>query len=41
MNRGARITLSVALGNVAAEAVYRQLGFAEIAKVVEMTLESV
>ena len=40
-NRGARITFSVVLGNVAAEAFYRQLGFAEIAKVVEMAFESV
>ena len=38
-NRGARIALSVALGNDAAEAFYRQLGFVEIAKVVEMRLE--
>ena len=38
-NRGARIALSVALGNDAAEAFYRQLGFVEIAKVVEMRFE--
>ena len=38
-NRGARIALSVALGNDAAEAFYRQLGFVEIAKVVAMRLE--
>ena len=38
-NRGARIALFVALGNDAAEAFYRQLGFVEIAKVVEMRLE--
>ena len=38
-NRGARITLSVALGNDAAEGFYRNLGFSEIAKLMEMKVE--
>ena len=37
--RGARITLSVALGNDAAEAFYRNLGFAEVAKLMEMRVK--
>ena len=37
-DRGARITLSVALGNDAAEEFYRQLGFTAIAKVMEMNV---
>ena len=36
--RGARITLSVALGNDAVEEFYRQLGFTAIAKVMEMNV---
>ena len=38
-NRGARIMLSVALGNDAAEAFYRNLGFSEVAKLMEMKVE--
>ena len=38
-NRGERITLSVALGNDAAEGLYGNLGFSEIAKLMEMKVE--
>lgn len=38
-SRSARITLSVALWNTAAEAFYRNLGFAECAKLMEMKVK--